>query len=136
MSAFGSRGGRPSRDPTTYDGRMVRLVAVGLVAGVFSSLFGVGGGIVIVPLLIWVAAFPPHRATATSLGAILITATAGFVLYAIRGHVHPGYALIVGLPAVAGAYLGAGVQQRVTGRALTLGFAVFLCAVAGWMLIS
>lgn len=115
---------------------MARLVAVGLVAGVFSSLFGVGGGIVIVPLLIWLLAFPPHRATATSLGAILITATAGFALYAIRGHVHPGYALLVGLPAVAGAYLGAGIQQRLSGRALTLAFSAFLCGVAGWMLFA
>ena len=115
---------------------MARLVAVGLVAGIFSSLFGVGGGIVILPLLIWLLAYSPHRATATSLGAILITATAGFILYAVRGHVHPGYALIVGLPAVVGAYFGAGIQHRITGRALTLGFAAFLCAVAGWMLLS
>lgn len=115
---------------------MARLVAVGLIAGVFSSLFGVGGGIVLVPLLIWVLAVPPHRASATSLGAILITATAGFTLYAIRGHGDLGYALIVGLPAVVGAYLGVGLQQRLSGRALTLAFSVFLCVVAGWMLFA
>ena len=55
----------------------MRLVLIGLVAGMFSSLFGVGGGIVIVPLLILVAAFGAREATATSLGAIVITALAG-----------------------------------------------------------
>ncbi|MFN8222786.1 MAG: sulfite exporter TauE/SafE family protein [Gaiellales bacterium] len=115
---------------------MARLVGIGLVAGVFSSLFGVGGGIVIVPLLIWLRAFEPHRATATSLAAILITATAGFVLYALHGHVHPGYAVLVGVPAVAGAYVGAGLQQRLSGRSLTVGFALFLCAVAIWLVVS
>ena len=60
-----------------------RLVLIGLVAGVFSTLFGVGGGIIVVPLLVAVAAFPTHAAAATSLGAILVTAAAGVV--ALRG---------------------------------------------------
>ena len=59
-----------------------RLALIGLVAGVFSAVFGVGGGIIVVPLLVAFAAFPMHPATATSLGAILLTATAGVVLYA------------------------------------------------------
>ena len=69
-----------------------RLVLIGLVAGVFSTLFGVGGGIIVVPLLVAVAAFPTHAAAATSLGAILVTAAAGVVLYAVRGEVRPWYA--------------------------------------------
>ncbi len=61
----------------------MRLVLIGLVAGLFSSLFGVGGGIVIVPLLILLVAFGTKEATATSLGAIVITALAGVTLYAL-----------------------------------------------------
>ena len=64
----------------------------------FSSLFGVGGGIVIVPLLIMVAAFGTREATATSLGAIVITALAGVALYALHGKVDVGYAALVGHP--------------------------------------
>ena len=79
-----------------------RLALIGLVAGVFSTLFGVGGGIVVVPLLVALAAFPTHTAAATSLGAILVTATAGAVLYAARGEVRPWYAALVGIPAVGG----------------------------------
>ena len=113
-----------------------RLALIGLVAGVFSTLFGVGGGIVIVPLLVALVAFPIHAATATSLGAILVTATAGVVLYALRGDVHPGYAALVGLPAVAGAVIGTHVQGQLSSGRLTLGFAVLLAAVGVWLIVG
>ena len=67
----------------------MRLVAIGLVAGLFSALFGVGGGIVIVPLLLLAARCPPHVATATSLAAIGITALAGATRYGFEGHLEP-----------------------------------------------
>jgi len=110
-----------------------RLALIGLVAGVFSTLFGVGGGIVVVPLLVGLAAFPTHTAAATSLGAILVTATAGVVLYAARGEVRPWYAALVGIPAVAGALLGTHLQQRVSGSALTLGLAGLLLVIGVWL---
>jgi uncharacterized membrane protein YfcA len=113
-----------------------RLIAIGLVAGVFSSLFGVGGGIVIVPLLVGLAAFDAHSATATSLGAILVTALAGVILYAARGEVRPGYAVLVGLPAIAGAFFGSSLQARITGRILTLGVSALLVAVGTWLVVS
>jgi len=112
----------------------VRVVLIGLVAGLFSSLFGVGGGIVIVPLLIMVVGFGPRQATATALGAIVITAVAGVVLYAVRGEVDVASALLVGIPAVGGAMLGTAVQQRVSGRALTLAFAALLTALGVWLI--
>ena len=85
----------------------MRLVLIGLTAGFFSALFGVGGGIVIVPLLLLVAAFPPHEATATSLGAIAVTALAGVVAYALRHDIRYAYAALVGVPATVGALGGA-----------------------------
>ncbi len=111
-----------------------RLALIGLVAGVFSTLFGVGGGIVVVPLLVALAAFPTHAAAATSLGAILVTATAGVVLYAARGEVRPWYAALLGIPAVFGALLGTQMQQRLSGRALTLGFAGLLVVIGVWLI--
>lgn len=114
----------------------LRLVLVGLVAGVFSTLFGVGGGIVIVPLLVAVLAFPTHAAAATSLGAILITATAGVALYAVRGEVRPAYAALLGVPAAIGALAGTSLQQRLSNRALTLAFAGLLVAVGVWLLVA
>ena len=114
----------------------MRLVLIGLVAGTFSSLFGVGGGIVIVPLLLLVVGFEAREATATSLGAIVITALAGVTLYALRGKVDVGYAALVGLPAVGGAVLGTAAQQRLSGKSLTVAFAVFLAGVGVWLLIG
>jgi uncharacterized protein len=112
----------------------VRLVGIGLVAGVFSAVFGVGGGIVLVPLLVLVAAYPERVATAVSIGAIGITALAGTIVYASLGHVEPAYAALVGLPAALGAAGGAALQQRLTTRALTLAFAALLVFVGAWLL--
>lgn len=114
----------------------LRLIGIGLVAGVFSSLFGVGGGIVIVPLLIGLLAFDAHSATATSLGAILITALAGVALYAAHGELRPGYAALVGIPAVGGALIGTSLQHRLSNRLLTLAFAVLLSAVGTWLVVT
>ena len=114
----------------------LKLVFLGLVAGLFSTLFGVGGGIVIVPMLILTLGFQSRVATGTSLAAIGITALAGTILYANEGHVDVAHAALVGLPAAAGAVVGAGAQQRGRGRALTLGFSVLLCAMAVWLLVG
>jgi uncharacterized protein len=115
---------------------LLKLVAIGLVAGLFSSLFGVGGGIVIVPLLILVLRFDGKAGTGTSLAAIGITALAGTILYAFEGHVDVGYAALVGLPAAAGAMAGAAIQQRVSARALSLAFAGLLATLAVWLLVG
>lgn len=114
----------------------MRLVAIGLAAGVFSAFFGVGGGILAVPLLILVAGIPERAATATSLLAIAITASAGVVVFGLRGEVDVGYALLVGLPAAAGALAGTAWQQRVHASTLTYGFALLLTGLGVWMLGS
>ena len=111
----------------------MRLVVIGLVAGVFSALFGVGGGIIAVPMLILLARFPERAATATSLGAIGITALAGVTVYALRGEVDVGYAALVGVPAVIGALVGTSLQQRITTVVLDYGFALLLVGVGIWL---
>ena len=114
----------------------MRLVAIGIAAGVFSAFFGVGGGMVVVPLLILFAGVPERAATATSLAAIGITATAGVVVFSVRGEVDVGYAALVGLPAAVGAVAGTSLQQRVRTSTLTYGFAVLLSGVGVWLLVS
>jgi uncharacterized membrane protein YfcA len=113
----------------------VRLVLIGLVAGLFSALFGVGGGIVIVPLLILVAHYETRTATATSLAAIGLIAVVGAVSYGVRGQVDVGAAAVVGIPGAFGAVAGASFQQRLANRTLTLAFAALLLAIAVWLLI-
>ena len=114
----------------------MRLVAIGLAAGIYSAFFGVGGGIVAVPLLILVAHLPERAAAATSLLAIAITASAGVVVFAARGEVDVRYAALVGLPAAAGALLGTALQQRLRTTTLTYSFAVLLTGVGVWLLVS
>ena len=109
---------------------MARLVLIGLVAGFFSALFGVGGGILVVPLLVVVLGWSERPAMATSLAAIILTAGAGAILYGALGRVHVTYAALVGLPAAAGALAGTTLQQRLPRRTLSLLFALLLVAVA------
>jgi uncharacterized membrane protein YfcA len=110
--------------------RTLALVGIGLVAGFFSGMFGVGGGLVIVPLLIGAAAYQPKAAMATSLAAILFTAVAAAASHAQAGNVAWADAAYVGLPAVGGAIVGAWLHQRIETRRVVLGFSVFLLAAA------
>lgn len=114
----------------------MKLILIGLVAGFFSALFGVGGGIVIVPLLLLVCAWDLRPATATSLAAIGITATAGTIVYVVHGDVRPVYAALVGIPAAAGALAGTSLQQRVHTKTLSYLFAVLLVGIAIRMLLQ
>jgi uncharacterized protein len=113
----------------------VRLALIGLAAGFFSALLGVGGGTVIVPLLVLAAAYPPRAATGTSLAAIFVIALVGTIAYGVRGEVDFGYAALVGLPAAAGAVAGAVLQQRLPVRALAGGFAALLVVVGITLLV-
>ena len=107
----------------------MRLAAIGVVAGFFSALLGVGGGIVIVPLLVAWRGFGERVAMGTSLGAIGITALAGTTRYSLRGDVDWKYAALIGAPAAVGALGGTALQQRLATRWLSLSFAAFLVVV-------
>ena len=93
----------------------VALAGIGLAGGFFSALFGVGGGIVVVPLLI-LAGLAAARRRATSLAAIGFTAAFGVIAFAALDHVVWRDAALVGLPAMAGALVGISLQQRVSSR--------------------
>jgi uncharacterized protein len=106
------------------------LGGIGLAAGFLSALFGVGGGVVVVPLLVLLSGFEPKRATGTSLAAIGLTALFGVVSFTALGEVSWREAGLVGLPAVAGAVAGTRLQRAVSTRLLTLLFAGFIVVVA------
>ena len=114
----------------------MRLVLIGLVAGFFSALFGVGGGIVVVPLLLLLCGWQARNATATSLAAIGLTAVSGVIAYAIHGDVNVGYAALVGLPAAVSVAGATALQQRLRTRTIELLFAAFLLGVAIWLFVK
>jgi uncharacterized membrane protein YfcA len=116
--------------------RIGQLAAIGTAAGVFSGLFGVGGGTVIVPLLVLWLGFGERLATGTSLAAIVLIALTGAVLQGVGyGTLHVGDGLLVGLPACAGVVAGTAVQQRVPQEKLSLIFAGLLVVVAAGLLL-
>jgi uncharacterized protein len=116
-------------------GRILKLAVIGTAAGVFSGLFGVGGGIVIVPLLVLWLGYGEREATGTSLAAIVIIASAAAVLQAAYGNMRAGYGLAIGVPAVGGVLVGTWLQQRIPVRWITRGFAALLVGIAAEMLL-
>ena len=112
------------------------LVVVGLVAGGVSALFGVGGGIVIVPMLRLLHRYAARAAMATSLVSIAFVAIVGAITYAFHGEIKPGAAALVGIPAAFGAVAGTTLQQRLPTRWLSIAFAAVLVAVAVELLVS
>jgi uncharacterized membrane protein YfcA len=115
--------------------RGVRLALIATAAGAFSALFGVGGGTVIVPLLILWLGYGAHEATGTSLAAIAVIAAIAAGAHAVYGNVDVADGLLVGIPAIGGVLAGTALQQRLTGRAISLMFAALLTVVALILLI-
>lgn len=110
--------------------RTLKLAAIGTAGGVFSGLLGVGGGSVIVPLLIIWLGYGAREATGTSLMAIVVIAAVAVTLQAFYGNVDPSNAALVGIPAIAGAFVGTALQQRIPERFISLLFAALLVAIA------
>jgi uncharacterized protein len=105
-------------------------MVIGTLAGLFSGLFGVGGGTVIVPLLVVWLGYDERSATATSLAAIVFTAGFGAAFQGLYGNVHVLDAVLIGVPAIGGVVLGTWLQQRLETRSISLLFAAVLVASA------
>src|SRR5690348_9348671 len=111
--------------------KTLKLAAIGTLAGMFSGLFGVGGGTVIVPLLIFWFGYGERLATGTSLAAIVVIGLLGTLAQGgIYGNVHVVTGLLLSIPAAVGVVLGTAIQQRISQRTVSLLFAGLLVAVA------
>jgi uncharacterized membrane protein YfcA len=109
----------------------MEFLVIGLVAGVLSGLFGIGGGVVIVPALIMVAHMKPETATGTSLAALLLPVGAlGAWHYYRYGFVEIAPAAWIAAGLVLGAWLGAHLALRLSAPDLQRVFAIFLVFVA------
>jgi uncharacterized protein len=109
---------------------LVAAAAIGLVAGVLSGLFGVGGGILFVPTLTLVLGLTQIHAEASSLLAILPTAAAGAWRQRRYGNVRWRPALVLGVAAIAGVEAGVQIAEALPEHALRRLFAVLMLAVA------
>ena len=115
--------------------RTLTLAAIGTAAGLFSGLFGVGGGVLIVPLLMLWCGFGERLASGTSLAAIVVIAAVAAATHGAFGNVHIEEGMLIGVPAVAGVLLGTELQQRISTKAISLIFAAMLTVVAVDLLI-
>jgi uncharacterized membrane protein YfcA len=116
--------------------RTLQLMAIGTAAGLFSGLFGVGGGTVIVPLLVLWLGYGERQATGTSLAAIVFIAAFATAVQAAYGNVRFLDGLLIGVPAVGGVLIGTWLQRRLATRSIALLFAVVLVAAALELLLE
>jgi len=107
-----------------------KLFGIGLGGGVLSGLLGVGGGVVMVPLLVLRAGYAQREAHAVSLGAIIPISMAGIATYGIAGEVRWWQALALAAGSIVGAPLGAALLARMDERLLKIVFGAFLVGVA------
>jgi len=111
------------------------FLLIGLGAGVISGMFGVGGGLVIVPALVYWAGFTQHKATGTSLAVLLppigLMAT---IEYYRHGNVDFRAAIIIACAIFAGAFVGAFFANKISGPHLRLSFGVFTSVMGVYMI--
>ena len=112
------------------------LLACGVVAGLSSGLFGIGGGVVMVPLLAIVASFEQHRAHATSLAAGVFLAAAGAAIFGRAGDVDLSTGFLLAAGALLGAPVGARLMHRIPAQPLKIAFGVLLVTVAVVMVLG
>lgn len=114
-----------SDSPPTRSG-LLSLVLVGVLAGFLSGVLGVGGGIVMVPMIVGVLHFGQHRAHATSLAAIVLIAVSGTVRFGMAGEVAWAVGLALGLGGVVGSTVGAHLMHRLSPTTLRIIFGVIM----------
>lgn len=105
-----------------------RLATIGGAGGLLSGLLGVGGGLIMVPLLVLWAGYKQRDAHAMSLAAIIPISFASVLTFGAAGEVRVGYAVALTVGSIVGARLGAGALTRIDERALKIGFGLFAAA--------
>jgi uncharacterized protein len=122
----------PEEPATNRRSAVLIFILIGLFAGILSGVFGIGGGVVIVPALIFLAGLTPITATGTSLAALLLPVGAlGAYEYYRRGHLQLGSAMWIALGLFFGVWIGAKIANQLSPLQMKRAFAVFLVLVAG-----
>src|SRR5579872_681599 len=113
----------------------VGFVALGLLAGIYVTLVGVGGGLFIVPVLIF-AQFAPREAAGTAMAVVLCNAISGSVSFLRNGRVAVTTGLAFGAVGVPGAFIGAYIDQLLPKHVLSLIFGLFLLLMAARLFLG
>jgi uncharacterized protein len=110
---------------------IIILVLIGLIAGAFSGMFGIGGGLVMVPAMVFFLAMSQHSAQGTSLGVLVIpvAAVAAYNYYK-AGELNVKFAIIIALSFVVGGYFGSKLSLGISEVLLKRVFGVLMMAMA------
>jgi len=116
---------------------IVSLLIIGLMAGMLSGLVGVGGGIIMVPMLVLLVGFSQHQAQGTSLAVLVIPVTAIAVFnYYKEGYINWKYAAVIAVFFVIGSYFGSKLAIDLDQKMLKKVFSIVLIVIAGKMLLE
>ena len=114
--------------------QVVGLLLIGVVAGICAGMFGIGGGLIIVPALVFSYRLTQHAAVGTSLGAILLPVGAlSAWVYWKNGNLNIGYSVLIAAGLLIGGFFGAKLVQPVSDLTLRRMFAGFLIIVGARM---
>lgn len=108
----------------------INTILTGGAAGILSGLFGVGGGVIMVPLQMLLLGEKIKTAIQTSLGVIILTAISATIGHAIAGNILLGEGLLIGFGGLIGAQIGTRFLPKLSERAVTIGFLSFIFIVA------
>lgn len=117
--------------------QVLGLLVIGIVAGVAAGMFGIGGGLIIVPALVLVYKMSQHAAVGTSLGAILLPVGAlGAWVYWKNGNLNVRYSLLIAAGLLVGGFLGAKLVEPVSDLTMRRMFGGFLLLVSIRMIVG
>lgn len=106
--------------------QVARAAAIGVVAGIVSGLFGVGGGVIVVPALVLLLGFSQYEASGTSTATIVASSAAALGAFAFDAEVDWGAAVLIFVGAGVGAWAGARYLERVPERGLAIAFTIVM----------
>ncbi|MGI6679258.1 MAG: sulfite exporter TauE/SafE family protein [Dehalobacterium sp.] len=109
---------------------ILSIILLGLVAGILSALLGVGGGIILVPGMMYLLKLPIKIAVGTSLAIIIPTSIMGVYQHHLNGNVNWKVMLLISAGAILGAYIGAILNEHLSADTLRKIFAILLIIIA------
>lgn len=116
-------------------GSVLLFVGIGLATGVVAGMFGIGGGLLLIPALVYLAGYTQHQATGISLAVLLPPVGLGAVLeYYRHGYVDLQVAVIIAVAVMVGGWFGAVLANQVSGPYLRLAFACFVVCMGLYLL--
>lgn len=119
----------PSKDLSMTTKRKISLIMVGIMMGIVSTFFGIGGGWLMVPILIYIYGIKAHRATATSVFALCLYSIIGVILHIYHGNVDWSAALWGGIGVLVGAQIGVYLSSKISGKIIVQMLSILLIVI-------